>query len=456
MSMGGLREEEDGAYFDIEAYWADQELEAEEKREYAEELSVTGFFDLYLYCDSIEMSEAIEELFSELRTTKAAEKTHRTNLKRCINAVLSNLLFNYGDDPERHTMYHRTDGGYPKSIRYNPFQIKLRGVKAVADGLEELEYVEGAKGYKHPVYHSGKLSRLKATPAFIEMLERRTGLTPVHIQKYDSPELVILRDQKGRDIDYPETQETRYFRDQLKAYNRALDGSEISINPSYEIPAHEIHNTDKKHYHRVFNLGSFELGGRYTGPWWQTASKETRSQILIDGMPTVECDYAAQHLHILYHWAGINYFNLHGAGDDPYSAEGYDGEYRSLMKMIFLKLTGSKNRRGLNIGMGQWVAQRTKYKGIDHKSASDAFIKKHQSIINFFYDKNTSRKLQNTDSLVSQHVITELLNEGILALDIHDSFIVQREYEERLRDVMVEGFKVNGIISIPDITSNLS
>jgi hypothetical protein len=44
--------------------------------------------------------------------------------------------------------------------------------------------------------------------------------------------------------------------------------------------------------------------------------------------------------------------------------------------------------------------------------------------------------------LVSQHIITELLNDGILALDIHDSFIVQREYEERERSLR-EGVEVD-------------
>ena len=132
--MGRHSNDDDSAWQALDAYWADLELEAEEKREFAEELSVTGLFNFYLYSDSIEMSEAFEELFPELRETKAAEKTHKTNLERCINAVLANLLFNYGVDPERYTMYWRTDDGYPPANRYNPFQIKLRGVKAVADG----------------------------------------------------------------------------------------------------------------------------------------------------------------------------------------------------------------------------------------------------------------------------------------------------------------------------------
>ena len=287
------------------------------------------------------------------------------------------------------------------------------------------------------------------------MLERRTGLTPAHIQTYDSPELIVLRDEDKRDIDYPETKETRKLREQVEASNKALDASEIVIDPAYAPPASDTHDVEQKHYHRVFNHSSFELGGRYTGSWWQVAPKVTRSHLLIDGMPTVECDYAAQHVHILYHWAGINYFDIHGAGDDPYSVESYGPEHRSLLKMVFLKLTGSKNRKGLNIGLGQWVAETPRYSDIDHKRASDGFINKHHRISTFFYDKNTSRRLQNIGSSISQYIISVLLSDGILALDIHDSFIVQRRHEDRLKEVMIEGFKEQGIISIPDITSNL-
>ena len=127
------------------------------------------------------------------------------------------------------------------------------------------------------------------------MLERRTGLTPDHIQKYDIPELVVLRakgEKKGklkRDIDYPETHQIKRMRDQLKSYNKMLDAADITINPSFELPDGSSHNLNNKSYHRVFNRGSFELGGRYTGPWWQNASKAIRGQILIEGKSTVEC-----------------------------------------------------------------------------------------------------------------------------------------------------------------------
>ena len=90
------------------------------------------------------------------------------NLARCINSVLANLLFNYGVQGERYTAYDRTDTGYPAATRYNPFQIKLRGVIALFDECKVLGYVENYLGFSHPVNQYGRKSRLRATPAMTE------------------------------------------------------------------------------------------------------------------------------------------------------------------------------------------------------------------------------------------------------------------------------------------------
>jgi hypothetical protein len=49
--------------------------------------------------------------------------------------------------------------------------------------------------------------------------------------------------------------------------------------------------------------------------------------------------------------------------------------------------------------------------------------------------------LQREDSDLALDVLATLLNEGILALPIHDSFIVQRHHEARLVTVMQERFE---------------
>jgi len=63
-------------------------------------------------------------------------------------------------------------------------------------------------------------------------------------------------------------------------------------------------------------------------------------------------------------------------------------------------------------------------------------------------------RYRGEEQRISEYVVSELLHDGIIVLDIHDSFIVQRSYQERLKEIMVEGFENLEIISIPDITNN--
>ena len=46
------------------------------------------------------------------------------------------------------------------------------------------------------------------------------------------------------------------------------------------------------------------------------------------------------------------------------------------------------------------------------------------------------------------------MDKDIIVLDVHDSFIVQNQYEADLKALMKRGFKESGITSIPNITSN--
>ena len=63
--------------------------EADQERWFAEALHNTYWINLLLYSDTVEMSEAIEELIPELKTTKAAKTTHSNNLKKCLLFIIN-------------------------------------------------------------------------------------------------------------------------------------------------------------------------------------------------------------------------------------------------------------------------------------------------------------------------------------------------------------------------------
>ncbi|MCM2286536.1 MAG: hypothetical protein NDI81_17255 [Desulfobacula sp.] len=68
-----------------------------------------------------------------------------------------------------------------------------------------------------------------------------------------------------------------------------------------------------EYLHRVFNDASFSHGGRFYGALHLSLPRDLRRYIQIEGQDTVELDYSAFHIKMLYHMAGIDY------QDDPYS-----------------------------------------------------------------------------------------------------------------------------------------
>jgi len=429
--------------------------EADERREVAEAFLNARFFDFFLHSDTAEMGDAVDGIFDELRKTHAAKTGHATNIKRCLKVVLANLVKHQAVDRERYTAYPRSYSGYPSSEFFNPLQVKWDGVKRIVDGLVELGHVTNDRGFYFSEYGHGMRSRMRATPHFIAELQRLYGLNAGHVQKHHSSRVLVLRDGNGTEIDFPGTKSTRRMIRELLIYNRRLRSTSISLDmPQEELDELKI-DFGANQYHRVFNNGSFYLGGRFYGPWWVIASSELRKRMLIDGVATVECDYSGLHVHMLYSLSGHRYFDIHGQGDDPYQLPDYSTDYRLLIKKTVWALFGSVSLRGAKQSVRQWLPGHPGYGEVDVGDLIEEIQLKHKPIKEHFYSK-PSLMLMYRDSKIASAVIKRMMKMGVMALPVHDSFVVQRQFEDDLRTVMVEEFRHNGFSSVPLITNNLS
>ncbi len=81
--------------------------------------------------------------------------------------------------------------------------------------------------------------------------------------------------------------------------------------------------------YRVFSRGSFKYNGRAYGALHQRMPKQMRPFVLINGRKTVELDYSAYHIMMLYHTEGIDY------QEDPYVVCG-GPELRDVFKAVGL------------------------------------------------------------------------------------------------------------------------
>ena len=84
-------------------------------------------------------------------------------------------------------------------------------------------------------------------------------------------------------------------------------------------------DTHRKDYRRIFN-GDLEHGGRWYGVWWQGVPSALRRHLTIDCKPTVELDFAACQLRLMFGLLALpdplNGAIRNAAGSDLYAIEG--------------------------------------------------------------------------------------------------------------------------------------
>jgi hypothetical protein len=181
--------------------------------------------------------------------------------------------------------------------------------------------------------------------------------------------------------------------------------------------------------YRVFN-GDLMHGGRLYGGWWQNAPKNIRAMIRLDGQPTIEEDHAQLHPRLLYAIAGLD---LEG---DAYTLPGWD---RGLCKIAFNVLLNANNYQDARAVIA------SKLGGQDALARAGLLIKemkRRHAALRVYFHSGIGLRLQKLDADMAEFVLKRLLKRGIVALPIHDSFVVQERYAGDLKEAMQASFSL--------------
>lgn len=192
---------------------------------------------------------------------------------------------------------------------------------------------------------------------------------------------------------------------------------------------------------RIFNDGKFEHGGRLYGAFWTLVPTWLRRCITINDEPTVELDYSGLSIRMIYHDRGIDY------QEDPYDIEalreyavahGRDPyHYRNSVKKLIQALLNDEDDEGHPEAIKLDQSFRPRFTRAQVKAL---IALKHSAIVDAF-GTGEGKRLQRRDSDLALDVIVSLMNEGILALPIHDSFLVASAHRDRLMTEMKESYK---------------
>jgi hypothetical protein len=220
----------------------------------------------------------------------------------------------------------------------------------------------------------------------------------------------------------------------------------------------------------IFSNQELTLGGRlYTATSYgtQSYSKSDRKNILIDGMETVELDFASLHINMLRSKEGLR------PVDDAYTMvldriPGLNSEYSQELRDFLKGLLQSMLNVSVPYNAVRSGNYTTNYQPLlelfqqdpDHVITDDdrkvrtilkevnlsvkelvsLFEDTHYKIEKYFY-KGMGLELQNYDSKIALKVLDYFTSKLIIILPIHDSFIVERQSSNLLMEKMNDAYK---------------
>jgi hypothetical protein len=367
------------------------------------------------------MADQLKGIFSELvelRRSKGQQIRKAGRVRQHLNAVILDLWIaaNYSDNSYRAVSRNRND--FTKETRYRKIFLKYDLLMGVLDDLISLGYVEQEKGFYDRSRNRGYRSRIKATDKLLKILN--FNIKEI-VRNPDAPEdeTIIKKDANGKKIDYDDDRFTIEMREFLNVYNHKLRETDIgtdAIDLRYKYDPTAI--TVK----RVFNEDW--QGGRFYGGFWENMPDKDRLKLLLENGPVCELDYVATHPTIVYAEKGIE------LNSDPYLIERCE---RSEVKKAFLKLFNCRDR--------QHAINTIRSDGIKKvKLLLDRIEAKHSAIKAYFYNPRYGMYLQNADAWLAERIMKRLLEDDILCLPIHDSFIVAKQHEHQLQKAMEDCF----------------
>ena len=334
------------------------------------------------------------------------------------NRIIAEALLAHEEG--RWVSYSRRRTFYTGRQRYNGTTFTFRNVLHAVEELIRLDLLEEQRAIPGQL---GRQSRFRASPRLAE------AFTEVDLE-YDLTGLIRLKDMAGHLIDYRDTDATWQMSRELQAINADLGSIKVELPGSDIIRLRHHLLIDGAYYrptapalHRVFNRASFSKGGRAYG-WWQHLPKARRQQLLIDGEPVSEPDFAQFHPAILYALRGCR------LAGDAYETDRFP---RELGKLAFNVAVNTRTIQGTIAALANkssWPLPRS-----GTVELLDALARRNAPIADDLHaDRGIA--LMNLDARIIIRATKQCLEAGIPVLPVHDSMLTPRRYEGRVAEIM--------------------
>ena len=432
-------------------------------------------FDVHRWSDYPEVKTWVNQFWDEhlaasfVKKSKGGRKPKKPT-KEIFEVLFLDLYVAWLEDPELALGVSRTPKDYAVDDRYNALHISKKIIEVI-DVMLELGFIDQLLGSED----SGHRTRIWALPALQEYF-RKAAFSEFLIDTAQNRECIVLNskeildeddlaelDEKSKktsakSLQYDDKDDPRIVpaRELLRDYNRLLNNTHLDLG-SEERPVvvsqhwnrkkrcNQIRRVSLRQYNkfvrRIFYRGDWNLGGRYHGGWWQQIPSELRRHILINGNPTQEIDFSGFHVSLAYGLEGLS------PPIDPYAlsfvAEGLrKGQQRGAVKLLALTAINAKDRATAFMAFRDEMNREQRHEQHKVKYTDDlltilldGFLEENPSIAHYLCaDKGV--ELMAIDGNITTRLIEHFTYKNIPILTVHDSYIVEFEYEDELVRVM--------------------
>jgi len=438
-------------------------LDPNHKPRLPEELDHSRPLDVHKWSDFKHVNAFIDVIWNEFYLScypvyaKAGNRP-KSKPKKQFKVLLLDLYVAWYSDPTLLIGIGLSKSAYKAKSRYNELHISFELVTIVhlAVGFGLIDYHYGTEG-------SGKVTRVWPTAYLIDkFIEADLGIEDIY--RHPDMEVICLgknsfedeatRSSKHKYVEYEDKdapEAIQQWRIDLKAYNKLLEESFIDI-VTLEVPVVKHPYWDKtlkRHRQqtveispknsfvkRIFYREDWTLGGRFHGGWWQMVGSDWRKHIFINDKPTDEQDFSGLHVTLLYGLEGLQ------PPPDPYALNLQSNftqkENRSIIKALVLTAINAKSRKtafkAFREGQKTGSAQK-RLKDAQLTKILDAFCSNNQPIEHHLC-KDMGVKLMAMDGRITAKVINHFTAIKVPVLTVHDSYILDIEYQKELLEVM--------------------
>lgn len=388
-------------------------------------------------------------LLNSANLLRAAREKTGARIGEALSCIVANVV--YAAWKDQNVFYSRDNNYYAKARAFAPPWFTRHLVVSAVAILVDTGYVEEQR--THPSASARYRSRLCATPKLMavasswSLASLQSGLAaPVVIRGNSDHPLV-----PAEVLELSQYALFRAMELEVEAHNTFLDQFKIGLEADgvrlLESGLIVVEGTaidpTRRRLVRIFN-GDLDHGGRWYGGWWQGVPARARTGLLINGQPTIECDYAACQLRLMFGHLGLP-DPLEGAirhADPQFDLYGVAGVERNVVKRAIMIMANSNNATEARASLAASLTpeEDTPSNWTEATRVMRA-VKHHFPNLRQLWFSGIGLRMQRVDSDVCAAVQSTMRRAGLPVLSIHDSFIAQRRSEPELRTAMQSAFK---------------